>query len=139
MNSKHHIITILFLALVIGAKANDFSNGLATGYIIKNIDNRLSSKEKKYERPFNMMTVDTGLMIFPPNQTPKCMEVKIIEPLRPLTILQRMIIAIIFTLLFMPLLRVFLYGSDADREWLMGYLIGYFIERFLDSLCNDDD
>ncbi len=139
MNSKHRIITFLFFALIIGAKASDFSNGFTTGYIVKNIDNRYSSKEKKYERPFNMMTVDTGLMIFPPNQTPKCMEVKIIEPIRPLTIIQRMIMAIIFTLLFMPLLRVFLYGSDADREWLMGYLIGYFIERFLDSLINDDD
>jgi len=140
MNSKHHIITILFLALVIGAKANDFSNGLATGYIVQNINSRLSSKEKKSnERPFNMMTVDTGLMIFPPNQTPKCMEVKIIEPLRPLTILQRMIIAIIFTLLFMPLLRVFLYGTDADRDWLIGYIIGVLVERFMESLCNDDD
>ena len=139
MNSKHHIITILFLALVIGAKANDFSNGLATGYIIKNIDNRLSSKEKKYERPFNMMTVDTGLMIFPPNQTPKCMEVKIIEPLRPLTILQSMVLAIIIWLLIMPIYKTCLYGTDADRDWLIGYIIGVLVERFMVSLCNDDD
>jgi len=126
-----------FLALFVGVKADEFSNGLMTGFVVKNIDNRFGSK-KGIVRKYNDMTIDTSLIEFPINQSPQCMEVKIIEPLGKLTLGETISCTIIFSIISCPLAWVIINGSNSDREWFFGYFMGFMIETLLKLSSNDD-
>ena len=128
---KSTFIFVTFLILFVGVKADSFSNGLLTGIVVKNIDNRFSSKSKPIIRSSNPVTIDTGLISFPLNNKPICKEVDILEPIKKITKMEICLIIIIFAIMLTQLIYICLCGSDEDREWLFGYCIGWVLTEFL--------
>ena len=120
------------MALFVGASADAFTKGLATGYISRRLEKRYGSSSKKEPiRKYNMMTIDTGLMEFPSNLTlnsmfthPQCIEVKILQPREPLTKVQTMATMLLFLILCGMPIHICINGTDEEREFMCGFIIG---------------
>ena len=131
---------LLFMALFVGASAGAFTHGFATGFISKKIEKRFSSPKKEPIRKYNMMTIDTGLMEFPPNLTlnsmfvhPQCIEVKILQPREPLTKVQTMATMLLFLILCGMPIHICINGTDEDREFMCAFIIGRLMASDSDS------
>ena len=101
------------------------------GFISKKIGKRFGSSKKEPIRKYNMMTIDTGLMEFPPNLTlnsafvhPQCIEVKILQPREPLTKVQTMATMLLFLILCGMPIHICINGTDEEREFMCGFIIG---------------
>jgi hypothetical protein len=126
----------ILITLFIDASADSFTNGMSTGYISSNIERRFSSKVNKTPViKYNNFTRDTGLEKFPPNLNPQCIpeKIKIVNP--PLTLVQRLATAILFTLIICMFYHILFIGPTETREWFIGYVIG----RMLEDAFNNDD
>ena len=127
---------LILITLFIGASADSFTNGMSTGYISSNVERRFSSKvNKKPVIKYNNFTRDTGLEKFPPNLNPQCIpeKIKIVNP--PLTLVQRLATALLFTIIICMFFHILFFAPAETREWFIGYVIG----RMLEDAFNNDD
>jgi hypothetical protein len=132
---KTTLITVCIISLFAGAAASSFTDGMATGFIAGNIGRKFKTKtSKKSFIKYNNFTRDTSLQKFPPVSSPQCIleKIKIVPP--PLTIGQRIFTTFIIFLILCSFMHLLFFGTEKERDWFIGYLIGNMIEE----MFNDD-
>ena len=130
---KTTFITVCILTLFAGVAASSFSDGMTSGFIASNIGRKFKTKKKSFIK-YNNFTRDTSLQKFPPVSSPQCIleKIKIVPP--PLTIGQRIVTTFIIFLILCSFMHLLFFGTEKERDWFIGYLIGNMIEE----MFNDD-
>ena len=129
------LFTLIIISTFIPVTTSSFTNGLATGYISNNIARKTKSKIPDIPLYYNF-TLDTSLITFPnPGHNSQCIPqtIKIIYPPPTLTVRIISFICVILTII-LPI-YICVCGTDEDRQFFAGAIIGSCIE----SILNDDD
>ena len=133
---KTTLFTILTVSLFAIVSASSFTDGIATGYMSKNVERKLSTKKKKVSTiKYYNFTRDTSLQKFPPVEYPECVVEKIKIVPKPLTLGEKFVAIIFIALVIMSIVNLMCFADDETREWFIGYMIG----RILEGMINDDD
>ncbi len=85
---------------------------------------------------YNTVIIDTSLFDFPAQKSPICRPIEVRErKYHELSFVERCVMAIIVTLIIMIPIHTCLCGTEDDRNFLLGHVVGVMVERLL----NDDD
>lgn len=130
---KNSFICICMLALFVGAQASEFTNGLATGLITNRLQKSWKKRRaikikntavcpKPCENPFSWENIRDSNKCYP-EEAPK-----------KIGLGERIAITLILNIFLWWIYYIVRYGSDKDREFLIGILVA----NFIDSLLEDD-
>lgn len=132
---KATFVTICLFAILVGTTASSFGDGIATGYITKNVGRKMGLENKTRIIKYNNITIDTALQEFPKVAYPQCIQEKVIQRRPPPTLLQKLIGMIIMAMIMMTMTHMMCFADNETREWFLGYMIG----RMIEGILNDDD
>ena len=125
---KLTFFTLTIFALFIGVSATSYQNGFIAGMIVeKTIPTKKSTPIK-----YNTMIIDTSLFDFPVQKLPLCYPIQVRErTYHELSFAGRCIAAMIATLIIMIPVHTCLHGTEDERDFLVGCIIGAMVERLL--------
>ena len=128
---KSSTLAILCLCLFAGASASSFTDGVATGFIVKSVkiavDKHLPSPPTHY-----CFIKDTSFQRFPP-VTEQCIDEQhhIIKP--PPTFLEGLASIVFLSLCSMAWIHCLCFADDEHREYVAGVVIGGIIADMFDG------
>ncbi len=136
---KQHIImkltlfTLAIFTLFVGTcTAGSYQNGFITGMMIEKISPSKKAKPIKY----NTVIIDTSLFDFPTQKSPVCRPILVRErKYKELTFGDKCLFAVIAILIWMVLIHTCCHGSQEERDFMIGCIIGGMVER----LFSDDE
>ena len=119
------IFTLTFTLLLSGVKAG-YNRGFITGMMISDFNADRKTKTIEYDK----MTIDTSLFDFPIQKNPKCIEIEIYNSL-PLR--QKLFSSIITMIMIMVPVHMCIHGTNDDREFMIGLLMGSAYTKYRNS------
>ena len=117
-------LTIALMCLMIRgeSKMSDFKTGIISTMVL----NRVNKPEPKItEKYYNKITIDTSLFDFPKQINPKCIEIK--SYIR-MTFSERLRTSLIITVIIMIPVYLYRHGTESDRDFMVGCLVGSLIK-----------
>ena len=119
------IFTLTFTLLLSGVKAG-YNRGFITGMLVSDFKANRKTKTIEYDK----MTIDTSLFDFPIQKNPKCIEIEIYTSL---TLRQKLFSSIITMIMIMVPVHMCIHGTDDDREFMIGLLMGHCYTKYRNS------
>jgi len=127
---KLTLFTLAIFTLFVGTcTADSHQNGFIAGMLVE----KAFPTKKATPTKYNTVIIDTSLFDFPVQKLPVCrpIEVREREWIDELSFAQRCLFAIIATLIIMYPIHKCLHGTQEDREFMIGCIIGAMVERLL--------
>ncbi len=129
---KFTFFTLAIFVLFVGVSADSYQNGFITGMLVE----KALPTKKATPTKYNTVIIDTSLFDFPAQKSPICRPIEVRErKYHELSFVERCVMAIIVTLIIMIPIHTCLCGTEDDRNFLLGHVVGVMVERLL----NDDD
>ena len=128
---KSSTLAILCLCLFAGASASSFTDGAATGFIVKSVKNGVDKNLPSPPTHYGFIK-DTSFQRFP-TVSGKCIEEKhrIIKP--PPTFLEGLASIVFLSLCAMAWIHCLCFADDEHREYVAGVVIGGIIADMFDG------
>lgn len=129
---KKSLICVILLSLFAGAYASEFTNGLATGLITNRLQKSWKKRRaikikntavcpKPCENPFSWENIRDSNKCYP-EEAPK-----------KIGLGERIAITLILNIVLWWIYYIFRYGSDKDRDFIIGILVANFIDALLED------
>ena len=130
---KSSTLAILCLCLFAGASASSFTDGVATGFIVKSVKNGVDKNLPSHPTHYGFIK-DTSFQRFPP-VTEQCIDEqhRIIKP--PPTFLEGLVSIVFLSLCSMAWIHCLCFADDEHRE----YVAGVVIEGIIADMFDGDD
>ncbi len=125
---KFTFFTLAIFVLFVGVSADSYQNGFITGMLVE----KALPTKKATPTKYNTVIIDTSLFDFPVQKLPVCRPIEVRErKYYELSFAQRCLFAIIATLIIMCPIHMCLHGTQKEREFMIGCIIGAMVERLL--------